>query len=884
VSGTSLRPLVAEDRTGSLVDRYTLVAQCAPQAVAVVDGDTSLTYGELDRRSNALAQAIVDQLDSQSGLVATVLDQDATAIVAILGILKAGCPYTFLDLTMPMARLVEISGLAHPVAFVADSAHRALADDLSQGRVPVIALDAEGSDTRPEVKVGPDDIANVVFTSGSTGQPKGVIVPHGAYLDHAHAATVSMDFHPEDRMGLVLPVGFAAAALYLHRGLATGAEIHLYDPRRKGIDGMSDWLRRQRITYLDFTPTMMRAFVASLDKSDLFEDVRVVTTAGEAVYGVDVGSLAPHLPRTSSFINHAGSSETSGYAVYTVAIEGPIPEGQVPSGTALGERVLSLRRDDGTAAGDDEPGELCVTSRYISLGYWGQPEQTAQRFEALADGRRCFRTGDQAVRRSDGVFEHRGRLDQMVKVRGYLVEPSEVEAALLATGEVAGAAVLGLAEPGVPTRLVAYVVPGGPETSAASVRRALRQKVPTYMVPTSVVLVADLPRNANGKIDRVGLLDLPVPAAPPPVQPRDHIELQLVVAWTDILGVDSVGVHDDFFELGGDSLAAEAAMAALCEDFGLTLPTSVLLEAPTVAELAVKVRDPSQDRARSTLVALRTTGNRPPLFCVSGVGALAVTYLPLSLHLGTDQPLYVMQNQGLENRGLPDFSMKGAARRAIRTMRSVQPTGPYFLAGHSWGGVLAFEIARQLTATGDGVAFLGLLDVTYEAYPDEALDDLPADHSPATSRVPSDSTGVFQARLSRLRGQMSQLGVVCRVFTEALSGAPRTKKRVEVFSRYGNLLMHRYRRTPWRGPATVILADDRSDGLTRMAWEGILLETPRRCTVPGDHKSMLREPNATVLAQVLSEGIDAALGIDPVELAAVGPLSDSTRAPRSTTS
>ena len=131
----------------------------------------------------------------------------------------------------------------------------------------------------------------MVFTSGSTGQPKGVIVPHGAYLDHAHAATVSMDFGPQDRMGLVLPVGFAAAALYLHRGLATGAEIHLYDPRRRGIDGMSDWLRRQHITYLDFTPTMMRAFVASLDDSDLFEDVRVVTTAGEAVYGVDVGSL-----------------------------------------------------------------------------------------------------------------------------------------------------------------------------------------------------------------------------------------------------------------------------------------------------------------------------------------------------------------------------------------------------------------------------------------------------------------------------------------------------------------------------------------------------------------------------------------------------------------
>ena len=197
--------------------------------------------------------------------------------------------------------------------------------------------------------------------------------------------------------------------------------------------------------------------------------------------------------------------------------------------------------------------------------------------------------------------------------------------------------------------------------------------------------------------------------------------------------------------------------------------------------------------------------------------------------------------------------------------------------------MLAFEIARQLTATGDGVAFLGLLDVTYEAYPDEALEEVAPDRGVATPRASSEGTRL-QARLSRLRGQMSQLGVVCRVFTEALSGAPRTKKRVEVFSRYGNLLMHRYRRAPWRGPATVILADDQSDGLTRMAWEGILLETPRRSSVPGDHKSMLREPNAAVLAQVLSEGIEAALSAAEPELAPAVPAGDESWASRSSTS
>lgn len=815
--------LGAVDCTGSIVDRFVHVATCVPRATAVHDGGTALTYEELDTRSNALAQRILEDARVHTGLVAVVLDQDAFAVVAILGILKAGFAYTFLDLTMPPARLRDISTLARPDAFVTDAGHEALAADLAGGEGVVLLVDAATSERLPDATVGPDDPAHVVFTSGSTGTPKGVVVPHGAYLDHARAAVASMDFYPEDRMGLVLPVGFAAAALYLHRGLLTGAEMHLYDPRRRGIEGLAPWLRAERITYLDLTPTMMRAFTATLDADDMFEDLRVVTTAGEPVFGVDVTAMARSLGSSSMFINHAGSSETSGYAYYTVPLDGPVPEGQVPSGAVLGDRVLTIRRSDGTAVEDHEPGELFVTSPYVAIGYWGQPELTAERFETLADGRRCFRTGDYVVLREDGVLEHKGRQDQMVKVRGYLVEPLEVEAALLGTGEVNGAAVLGRSGPGGRTELVAWVVPSGKDVSPASVRRVLRERVPNYMVPTSVVVVSDLPRNANGKVDRMALKDLPAPAPPAPVPPRDPVELQLAVAWADILGLEAIGVDDDFFELGGDSLAAESAMAAVCADFDLTLPTSVLLEAPTVAELAVKVRDPGHAQARSIMVPLRKTGTRPPLFCVAGVAGVPATYLPISLYLGSDQPFYVLQNQGLENRGLPDFSIKGAAKRAVRSIRSVRPTGPYLLAGHSWGGVLAYEIARQLTAAGEQVAFLGLLDVIHDWYPGETAD---APWQRASSGVheqvarPAVRKPPRSARLQRMRGRVARVGLVARVVAESLSGKPRTDKRIEVFGSYGTILMRHYRRPPWRGPATVVTALDQTDGFTRVTWEG----------------------------------------------------------------
>jgi amino acid adenylation domain-containing protein len=855
-------PITAADCDRSIVDRFCYVARCTPDVLAVVDADATLTYRQLDQRSNALAQAIVDRVGPGSGLVAILLDQDADSIVAMLGVLKAGCPYSFADVTMPAARLGDISAFARFEAFVADAAHQDLVEDLAAGRAEVIPLGSGSSELCPRLTIGSDDPANVVFTSGSTGQPKGVAVPHGAQLDHARAAVVSMGFRPDDRMALVLPVGFSAAANYLYRGLTNGAQIHLYDPRRQGIGGLADWLRRARITYLDLTPSLLRAFLATLDDREVFVDLRVVTTAGEPVYGADVAALAAHLPVTSSLVNHTGSTETSGYASYTVPLDGPIPDGQVPSGLALGERVLNLRREDGTEAEGAEPGELCVTSRFVSLGYWREPALTAERFETLADGRRCFRTGDMAVRGADGVLEHKGRRDQMVKVRGYLVEPAEVEVALLGTGEVSAAAVLGVSEPGVPTRLIAYVVPVGAETSAASLRRALRQRLPIYMVPTSVVLLGDLPRSANGKIDRMALRERPVPPSPPPVPPRDDVERRLALAWAEILGVEVVGVEDDFFELGGDSLKSETAMAALWDDFGVSLPTSVLLDAPTVSELANRVRHAGELGAGSTLVALRTTGTRPPLFCVAGAGGLAVTYQPLGLRLGPDQPVYVLQNQGMDNRGLPDFTIEGAARRAIRSIRSVQASGPYLVAGHSWGGFVAYEMARQLTAAGDHVAFLGLIDVIDDRYASELLE------GPGPRRVASGPEGaplddaVPETRLSRLRWRWKQLGVVRRVVMAAMSHRARTPESGDDFFHYGPIVSRRYRRPPWRGPATVITATGNADDLITMTWEEMLLEEPQRCSVPGDHLSMFREPNVRSLAEVLSRRIGAVLDGD----------------------
>jgi len=254
----------------------------------------------------------------------------------------------------------------------------------------------------------------------------------------------------------------------------------------------------------------------------------------------------------------------------------------------------------------------------------------------------------------------------------------------------------------------------------------------------------------------------------------------------------------------------------------------------------------------SAMVALRTDGSKPPVFLVAGVGARADNYLLLGERLPPDHPFYVLQNQGLENRGLPDFSITGAARRAIASIRVVQPSGPYVLAGHSWGGFVAYEIARQLSEAGHPVAFLGLLDVIDDRYRGEAGDGGPP------RRVPTGNA--LEAQLNRLRGRMRQLGVVRRVVTAALSRHPCTPAHLVDFYRYGPILSRRYRRPPWRGPATVVTATANPENLVALDWTGILLDAPYRCSVPGDHVTMFRQPDVETLGEVMSRRIADAVG------------------------
>jgi thioesterase domain-containing protein/acyl carrier protein len=557
----------------------------------------------------------------------------------------------------------------------------------------------------------------------------------------------------------------------------------------------------------------------------------------------------------------------------------------LPAGRPAAGKEVLLSDELGAPVPVGSTGDLTVVSRYLSAGYWRPTPEAAARFSLLPDGRTAYRTGDLGRIDADGNLVLLGRRDAAVKIRGYLVEPSEVEAALLALDDVADAVVTAISQPPAPNRLVAYVVPNasGATLSAAAIRRLLRAKLPAWMVPTTIVGLPALPRNERGKVDRAALP--PPPAGPKPsAPPRSQWELVVADLWTKVLNLDEVGVEDDFMELGGDSLAAEELLSAVLDKLGVVVPSSVFVDAPTLGEFAARVAHaPRAVPAHPTVVSLRTTGSRPPLFCFAGAGGLGLGFVPLARQLGEDQPVYAFQAHGLERRGIPDWTVERTARRHLQMIRVLRPHGPYLLAGHSLGGLIAMEIAHQLAEAGEQVGLLVLLDTYLPTTTKDGTSAAPT-ANPATSGpraalttatngtgtgVGSTSTSQLANRFysERLRNaiptqvraflpeRLPRLTTFVKAAQLPLAGLVRYPGLVQfdVFFNHGRLLERFYRARPWAGRTLVYRAQDNPDD--DRAWSSLLPDYEVH-DLACEHFSVLREPHVKTIAAQLATEID----------------------------
>lgn len=740
-----IRPLVygnsdriSRPRCGeTLVTLFEARARAKPNEIAVTDLTHRLSYGELNTRANRLAHYLRRLGVGPEVLVGLYLDRSTDLIVAILGILKAGGAYLPLDPAYPKERLAfMLSDSRAPVLVT----QRSRVSDLPETPVKQVCIDGdlkwieqEGGEN-PNSGVEPGNLAYVIYTSGSTGKPKGAQIVH-ANVTRLFAETrpwYRFDEHDVWTMFHSFAFDFSVweiwgALLYGGRLVVVPFEISR-DPA-----AFYRLLADEKVTVLNQTPSAFSQLIRVEDDSDSRRplQLRWVIFGGEKLDPRNLKSwFMRHGDQAPRLVNMYGITETTVHVTYRPLSISDLDKDASVIGRPIPDLKLYILDRYLQPAPIGVAGELYVAGAGLARGYLNRPELTRERFirNPLSENPddRLYKTGDLARRLPDGDIEYLGRIDSQVKIRGFRIELGEIEAVLLQHDNVAEAAVLVREDTPGDKRLLAYVVVHQPSPTAASDLRAyLKGLIPEYAVPAAIVVLDTLPLNHNGKVDR-GALPLPDDWRGRPDRqlaiPRDRYEQRLVLLWEDILKLSPVGIQDNFFELGGHSLLAMGLMARIERAFEVKLPLSTLFQAPTPEQFAVHLRKQNSTPPWSPLVPIQNKGNLPRFFCVAGGIGTVLYYYPLAHRLGSEQPFFGLQSRGINGDCEPYESVEDMARHYLESIRAVQPEGPYWLGGHCFGGIVAFEMAQQLARAGESVALLAILDI-----PAPFLKDLSAD-------------------------------------------------------------------------------------------------------------------------------------------------------------
>jgi amino acid adenylation domain-containing protein len=603
-------------------------------------------------------------------------NRSADTVAVILGTLRAGASYVPIDPGWPEKRAATI--VAEAGATYVDPE----------------ALLASGTDDHSPLEPTLDDLAYVLYTSGSSGRPKGVAVTH-RNLVHSTGARPIVYRERVESFLLASPFAFDSSVAGLFWTLCEGGTLIIPPPDfLEDLLALAQTIATERVTHWLSVPSLYAALLRYVGAH--LSSLRTVIVAGEACPPELVAQHQALLPGVRLF-NEYGPTEATVWCTAeeltspTVSIGRPIPGARVE----VVDRHLK-------AVPIGVPGEILIGGAGVTVGYLGQPEATAERF-IVRDGARYYRSGDLARFRSDGSLELLGRLDGQVKIRGVRVEPGEIEAALAAHPDVSAAAIVA-----VEGSLVAHVC--APQSDRGELRRFLAAKLPDAMVPRAWAFHCELPRTTTGKIDRQALIARGLPQSEAALPPRDYIERELLRLFEELLGVRPAGVGDGFFQLGGHSLLAVELKARIEKQFGRRLPLAAIFQGDAVAELAAKLREPVPPQT-SPLILLAQGGARAPFFFVHPVGGTILQYRALARRLGVDRPFYALQSPAIEGDPPPrDLSIEGLAQSYLDAVRTTQPKGRYLLGGWSFGGLVAFEMARALRRAGEEVTLLALLD------------------------------------------------------------------------------------------------------------------------------------------------------------------------------
>jgi amino acid adenylation domain-containing protein len=865
-----------------------------PEAPAVIYDDQEVSYEQLNARANQLAHRLAALGVGPESIVAVHLERSVELVVALLAVLKAGGAFLPLDPEHP--REWRRSALAQAAPSAVITTGRWLSD-IDDGAVPCVCLDRDQADLSAQPDDDPagrwrggDQLAYVIFTSGSTGRPKGAQNTHRGLVNRLRWGQAEIPLDAGDAVLQKTPISFDVSLWELFWPLTAGARLVLARPGgHREPQYLADLVASRRVSVMQFVPSMLAIFLDTRGVAERCRDVRHVVCSGEA--------LSPELQQRTlrdlpwiRLHNLYGPAET---AIEVTAWECLVEESRrnVPIGLPIWHTRTMVCDTDLNLVPYGVVGELCLAGDPIGRGYHHAPALTADRFvpdPSGVPGERVYRTGDLARMAPDGVLDYLGRCDRQIKLHGVRIEPGQIEAVLVEHATVRDAAVVVDTTAGEP-RLVAYVVPDG--TVAGAVREALldpagshpatpdgagwneagalaeelrrwcRGRLPAAQVPGLVIPVAEFPVSRNGKLDRAALPAPPGPAAESSLAPRSRGELDLLRIWRRILDKESIGVEDDFFGAGGNSLLGVRLVAAINRELGASLPVSSLFEDSTVAAQAAGMAAARPQPAR-TLVLLRPGSGRPT-FCIAPMGGTVFCYLDLARALPGDGPVYGLQSAGLEPGEQPHTDLTEIAAAHCSAARAVQPDEPWRLIGWSFGAVVAREMARQRIADGDAVELLAMLDPSVPP----ALEPVAPQFTPGDA---ADEPALIAAYLAYLK-ELHQVNVV--LDSDTLAAMPPAARRRELLARMqgarllpadagagegmrlfevyaANWRAHRnYRPGSYSGPLRLFTA--RSTGAAS-PWLRPELGGTAAVPLVGDHFQAVRPPNIATVAKSLT--------------------------------
>ncbi len=724
----------------SIAGRFEAVAREYADELAIVDGVARVTYAELSESVDRIARQLADNHVEPGARVGVCGDRSMALIASVLAVMKAGASYVPLDPHYPARRLqfmVADAGLRTVIATDDTCAGRLSAETIvrpapADSRSPVAA--------RPAIDVRPGDCAYVMYTSGSTGAPKGVMVAHRNVTAFVDAMTELFALGPGDVVPALTSPSFDISGLEMLLPLVNGAAVAIVN-RETASDGrrLRQFLTASGATLVQATPATWRLLLEAGWAGDRRQ---TLLCGGEPL----PPNLARDLiPRCCALWNMYGPTETtiwsSAHRITSIA-----PRESVPIGPAIRGTKLYVLDEQFRPVPPGAAGELFIGGAGVAIGYLNRPEQTNQRFLpdpfSAVPGARMYRSGDRVRARSDGAFDYIGRVDHQVKVHGFRVEPGEIEAALSAHADVGQAVVVVDDDARRGRRLVAYVTsPRSDGQFAGDLREHLRARLPAHMIPAGIHRLAAFPMTRNGKIDRVAVQamrhETDAASSPAPhTQVSDAVATRLTECWVRVLETAVPDECSNFFDLGGDSLDAARLFCEIEAAFGCDLPAATLIEAPTLGQLADVIRGRRQAVAARpenaavlrdttsvareerwpTLVPIQPAGAALPVFVIHGGSGTVLFGASLATWLDSDRPVFGLQLEGLDGRGTVRRTVEQLAMAYIAEIRRLRPSGPYHLAGFCFGGLVAYEMARQLHRSGADVGLVALLNTPYPQF------------------------------------------------------------------------------------------------------------------------------------------------------------------------